>query len=230
MKPSVAGDRVSGATFVPRSPAAVRALELLADRWTMWILTELDDEGTRFSDLADVPGLSRRVLAERLVRLQDAGLVDGVVYSRRPLRRRYRLTPRGSAIRDACIVMLDVASGIAHRDVDAETAMHPSVRLLEADPIAARQIVDETIAPIVRYDEQYRTQLLDTLRVYLEANASTSVAAAKLFAHRHTIRYRLARVRELTGLDVDVIADRERLILGLRSLRMFSGQATPNSL
>ena len=74
----------------------------------------------------------------------------------------------------------------------------------------------------MQYDEQYRTQLVDTLRMYIESDASTSVAAARLYAHRHTVRYRLARVRELTGLDVDVLADRERLMLGLRSLRMLA--------
>lgn len=209
-------------TASPRTSAVLRALDLLADRWAMWLIIELSPEGSRFSDLAPAPGLSRRVLTDRLQRLQDAGLVDGIVYSRRPVRRRYFLSERGRAVRDACLVMLGTAAGAMYDSVEESARSHPSVQLLAADPIAAQRIIDETIAPLIRYDEQYRTQLLETLRTYIESDASTNVAAARLYAHRHTVRYRLARVRELTTLDVDVLADRERLMLGLRSLRMLS--------
>ena len=44
--------------------------------------------------------------------------------------------------------------------------------------------------------------------------------AAKLFTHRHTIRYRLERVRELTGLDVASTDGREKLSLGLKAMRV----------
>jgi hypothetical protein len=42
----------------------------------------------------------------------------------------------------------------------------------------------------------------------------------QLFTHRHTIRYRLERMRELTGLDVSSTDGRERLSLGLKSMRV----------
>ncbi len=41
-----------------------------------------------------------------------------------------------------------------------------------------------------------------------------------LFAHRHTIRYRLDRVNELTGLDVDKSEARERLTLGIKAMQL----------
>jgi hypothetical protein len=44
--------------------------------------------------------------------------------------------------------------------------------------------------------------------------------AQKLFTHRHTIRYRLERVKELTGLDVQSTEGRERLGLGLKAMRV----------
>ena len=50
--------------------------------------------------------------------------------------------------------------------------------------------------------------------------------AEKLFTHRHTIRYRLDRVRELTGLDVGSTDGRERLSLGLKAMRVL-GIAPP---
>ena len=49
---------------------------------------------------------------------------------------------------------------------------------------------------------------------------TTAKTAADLFAHRHTIRYRLDRVKELTHLDVDKSEDRERLTLGIKSMQL----------
>jgi DNA-binding PucR family transcriptional regulator len=213
-------------------PAHQRALELVGDRWTLWLLAAIDEgEGSRFSDLAGEPGLSRRVLTERLVSVVEAGLLHKEQYQVRPVRHRYRLTERGVAVRRASIALLHVASG-GHLPVavaapqPVRTAQpqrpetHPADHLLEGDPQAARRVYDEAMAPLVRYDEQYRTPLVETLETYLACDASVGATAARLYAHRHTVRYRLGRVRELTGLDVDSLADRERLVLGLRALRI----------
>ena len=50
----------------------------------------------------------------------------------------------------------------------------------------------------------------------------------QLFTHRHTIRYRLERVKELTGLDVNSTDGRERLGLGLKAMRVL-GVRAPSS-
>ncbi|HZC14028.1 MAG TPA: helix-turn-helix domain-containing protein, partial [Thermoleophilaceae bacterium] len=84
----------------------------------------------------------------------------------------------------------------------------------------------ETIAPLVAYDEQYETALLRTLETYLDSDGSVAGTAQRLFTHRHTIRYRLERVRELTGLDVGSSDGRERLGLGLKAMRVL-GFALP---
>ena len=47
----------------------------------------------------------------------------------------------------------------------------------------------------------------------------------QLFTHRHTIRYRLERVKELTGLDVNSTDGRERLGLGLKAMRVLGVRA-----
>ena len=44
--------------------------------------------------------------------------------------------------------------------------------------------------------------------------------AQRLFTHRHTIRYRLERVKELSGLDVGSTDGREKLSLGLKAMRV----------
>jgi hypothetical protein len=51
--------------------------------------------------------------------------------------------------------------------------------------------------------------------------------AEKLFTHRHTIRYRLERVKDLTSLDVSSTDGRERLGLGLKAMRVL-GIAPPH--
>jgi sugar diacid utilization regulator len=57
---------------------------------------------------------------------------------------------------------------------------------------------------VVRYDDQYRTDLVATC------------------AHRHTVAYRLERVKELSGLDPMQTEDRERLGLGLKAYRIIA--------
>jgi DNA-binding PucR family transcriptional regulator len=91
---------------------------------------------------------------------------------------------------------------------------------MSEDPGELRRFYEETIAPIVAYDEQYETDLLLTLSTYLDCDGNVANTAGKLFTHRHTIRYRLERVRELTGHDVGSTDGRERLGLGLKAMRV----------
>ena len=91
---------------------------------------------------------------------------------------------------------------------------------MSEDPRELRSFYDETVAPLLTYDEQYETDLLKTLEAFLDEDGSVASTAGKLFTHRHTIRYRLERVRELTGLDVGSSDGRERLSLGLKAMRV----------
>lgn len=93
-------------------------------------------------------------------------------------------------------------------------------RVLQEDPKELESFYGETLEPVVRYDSRYGTELVNTLLTYLNNDASTVKTASDLFAHRHTIRYRLDRVRELTHLDVDKSEDRERLTLGIKSMQL----------
>jgi sugar diacid utilization regulator len=88
------------------------------------------------------------------------------------------------------------------------------------DPGELERFHEETVAPLLAYDEQYETELLRTLETFLDEDGSVARTSEKLFTHRHTIRYRLERVRELTGLDVSSTDGRERLGLGLKAMRV----------
>jgi sugar diacid utilization regulator len=92
---------------------------------------------------------------------------------------------------------------------------------MSEDPAELRRFHDETVAPLVAYDEQYETELVRTLETYLDCDGNVARTAERLFTHRHTIRYRLERVKELTGgLDVGSTDGRERLGLGLKAMRV----------
>ncbi|MGB3683671.1 MAG: helix-turn-helix domain-containing protein [Rubrobacteraceae bacterium] len=93
-------------------------------------------------------------------------------------------------------------------------------RVLQDDPEELETFYEETLAPVVAYDFRYGTELVHTLTTYLANDASTVKTASGLFAHRHTIRYRLDRVGELTGLDVDKSEDRESLTLGIKVMQL----------
>lgn len=93
-------------------------------------------------------------------------------------------------------------------------------RVLQDDPEELESFYAETLGPVVAYDSRYGTELVRTLTVYLANDASTVKTASELFAHRHTIRYRLDRVGELTGLDVDKSEHRESLTLGIKVMQL----------
>jgi DNA-binding PucR family transcriptional regulator len=82
------------------------------------------------------------------------------------------------------------------------------------------------VQPLVAYDDQYETDLVKTVEAYLDHDGNVAATAQKLFTHRHTIRYRLERAKELCGHDVTSTEGREKLGLGLKSMRVL-GIASP---
>jgi len=97
---------------------------------------------------------------------------------------------------------------------------------MSEDPAELQRFYSETVAPLVAYDSQYETELVQTLETFLDADANVAGTAQRLFTHRHTIRYRLERVRELSGLDVGSTDGREKLGLGLKAMHVL-GIAAP---
>ena len=86
-------EKAATMSFCPRYHHAV---ELIGRRWTGAILREMYGGTTRFSDIASsVPGLSDRLLSERLKELEVEGVVVRIVYPETPVRIEYRLTDKG---------------------------------------------------------------------------------------------------------------------------------------
>jgi len=166
------------------------------------------EEGTAASTLA---------LAKRLAtRLRHHGIVGFSSFYADP-------AELGRAAQEAELV-LDV---LHHSDapIDDEIASGTYkllLRVLASHPEELRTFYEATIAPLVRYDDQYRTELVRTLQTYLDTNCNMNATAAAIFAHRHTIAYRLERIRELTQLDPALSEDRERLGLSLKVHRLIA--------
>jgi|SRR5215212_5027517 DNA-binding PucR family transcriptional regulator len=73
------------------------------------------------------------------------------------------------------------------------------------------------VEPLVAYDQERGSDLIRTLKVYLTTGANASEAADRLFLHRNSLLYRLARIGELTDLDLKDPRARLALQLGLLS-------------
>jgi PucR family transcriptional regulator, purine catabolism regulatory protein len=97
---------------------------------------------------------------------------------------------------------------------------------MSEDPRELERFYAETIAPLAAYDDQYETELVTTVEAYLDNDGNVAATAKQLFTHRHTIRYRLERVKELCGHDVSASEGREKLSLGLKTMRVL-GIASP---
>jgi DNA-binding HxlR family transcriptional regulator len=76
-----------------------RAIELIGKRWTGTVVKALLPAPARFNQLlAGIPGISDRVLTERLRELETEGIVERLVDPGPPVRVSYRLTSRGRAL------------------------------------------------------------------------------------------------------------------------------------
>lgn len=72
-----------------------RTVSVIGDRWTLLVLRECFLRVRRFEAFQARLGITRPLLAERLQKLVEAGVLAKVAYQERPTRHEYRLTPRG---------------------------------------------------------------------------------------------------------------------------------------
>lgn len=87
-------------------PTYHRAIELLGRRWTGVILRAMLSGEQRFSNIAAaVPGLSDRLLSERLKELEAEGIVTRTVVPSTPVRVDYALTPKGEALSEVILAV-----------------------------------------------------------------------------------------------------------------------------
>ncbi|MEV4017106.1 PucR family transcriptional regulator [Nonomuraea angiospora] len=85
------------------------------------------------------------------------------------------------------------------------------------DRAAAQAFAAALLAPLTAYGS--RADLVESLRAYLDSNGHWDAAAQRLGVHRHTLRYRMKRVTELLGRDLDDPGVRAELWLALEATR-----------
>lgn len=190
---------------------------------------------------AEWPGALTQIIEARMFALLPAGAGNedsgAVIAAARALAERVRrqcpvgssslyteVSSLGLALQEAELVLevLQRSDAKLVEKVSGSSSYRLLFRVLASHPEEVRAFFEDTVAPLVRYDAEYRTDLLRTLDTYLDHNCNTNATAAAIYAHRHTVGYRLERVKELSGLDPASSEDRERLSLGLKAFRILS--------
>ncbi|MDQ3572235.1 MAG: PucR family transcriptional regulator ligand-binding domain-containing protein [Actinomycetota bacterium] len=100
----------------------------------------------------------------------------------------------------------------SHRDLGAFTLL-----LALQDDDALRLYADGLLEPISAGEGEYGGELLRSLEAFIENNGNWERAARRLYCHRHTLRYRIRKIEELTGRDLSRATDRIELWLALRA-------------
>jgi PucR family transcriptional regulator, purine catabolism regulatory protein len=84
------------------------------------------------------------------------------------------------------------------------------------DDDALRLFCDSILSPIEQGEGAYGGELMRSLEAFIEENGQWERAARRLYCHRHTLRYRMRRVEELTGRSLSSARDRIEFWLALR--------------
>jgi PucR family transcriptional regulator, purine catabolism regulatory protein len=88
------------------------------------------------------------------------------------------------------------------------------------DEEALRLFCDSILGPIEASEGPYGGELMRSLEAFIEENGQWERAARRLYCHRHTLRYRIRRVEELTGRDLSSARDRIEFWLALRGRQL----------
>ena len=112
------------------------------------------------------------------------------------------------------------AAGRAERRVARLADVHAEALLTELRDLAAAH-GDRPTGPVARlsaYDAEHGTNLVETLRAWLDAFGDVAGASAAMFVHANTFRYRLRRLTEVSGIDLTDPEQRFAAMLQLRAV------------
>lgn len=79
--------------------------------------------------------------------------------------------------------------------------------------IDVKSLFHPAIAKLTRYDQMNQSNLLETLRVYLENDRNAQHCANLLYLHRNSLQYRVRRIQDIAGIDLDNAEERAYLRL-----------------
>lgn len=93
------------------------------------------------------------------------------------------------------------------------------------DTLSLEVFYESVLGALREYDEQNSSDLVKSLQCFLEANGHWGEAAERLYVHRHTLRYRMKRVEEITGRRLDSSQDRMEFWLALKARELIEQSA-----
>ncbi|QKG84736.1 PucR family transcriptional regulator [Kroppenstedtia pulmonis] len=99
-------------------------------------------------------------------------------------------------------------------------ALKPYSILQEVPDDILQSYVEEVLTPLIRYDREKHANLLETLEAYLGSGGRPSVAARNLGVHRNTVNFRLGRIKDLLGVDLDDGETTFRLQLAFHAIHL----------
>ncbi len=230
------------------SPGAISArmrLEgLVPQDETTIVAAQVDDP--RFPQAAVLEMLQRTLSARghRVMGCRSDGLaillVNGAVDDERPLAEHltaeHHLLLAGRQLR---VGMSDPVSGVSRLNSAIATAVERVQNASGTEPVVVSTSLHvqthrallrmlgestrsgyarEVLAPLLSYDERHNADLVGTLRAFLDGGGAWQDTAKQLHLHTNTLRYRIARIEELTHRDMSTMADRVDLFLAMTCL------------
>jgi DNA-binding HxlR family transcriptional regulator len=93
--------------FARSACAIANSLDIVGDKWTLLVVRDLLHGKRTYGELVDSPErIPTNILADRLKRLEDAGIIVSTPYQERPMRYAYTLTPKGNALGDVLLAFV----------------------------------------------------------------------------------------------------------------------------
>jgi lambda repressor-like predicted transcriptional regulator len=164
--------------------------------------------------VALVPAPADRRELERAVRERRAALGPQVLWQEAAV----------SFARAREVLRLADDGGIDAGEALLVAESHKLSLLLGADRRLARDVAESALAPLASETELSRERLGSTLDAWLRHRGRTEAVAKALHVHPQTVRYRLAKLRELFGARLDDPDGRFELELALRARRIAGGR------
>jgi len=97
-------------------------------------------------------------------------------------------------------------------------------RILSFDGLQSElsEFCSDTIKPLIEYDRNNDSELVKTLKYYFQYNGNMKKMSEKMFMHYNTIIYRLQKIKDITGLDIENSESRLNLEIALKIVDLIS--------
>jgi purine catabolism regulator len=105
-----------------------------------------------------------------------------------------------------------------------DLSVHRLLFQLEGHP-ELTAFVRETLGALIEYDNAHHSSLIQTLASYFAHHGNLSQTAEALYIHRNTLQYRMDRIAEISGFDLDNPETRLAVQLAIKAYRLLQPQA-----